>query len=427
MTSQPRIGVVVLHYGADDLTLRCLRALAADDRSPATEIVLVDNGPGVGFAATVREQLPAVTVVEPGENLGFAAGCNLGIRTLDDRVDVIALVNSDVLVAAGWLSPLVEVLEGDRRVAAACPKIRLEGRYRRVHITSDPAWTPGRGDRRELAWRLRGVRAGDEDVSSRCQRAAGFWEPDDGGEWAGPVATLLVPDTGADSASLLAEAPPGVDVTLLVEPGGIATVLRAGTATEVALALTSDAVPVINNVGNLWRPDGYGVDLGFMEPDEGQHDESVDVPAWCGGAVLLRRSYLEETGGFDERLFLYYEDLELSIRGAGLGWRYRYEPRSVVEHRHAASFGSDPVGIARRRERNRLLVLLRHGAARQIARELVRFVLVTLSYVRRDVVAPVLGGERPRTAIVRSRLGALRGAVALAPAMLRDRRHSRSS
>jgi GT2 family glycosyltransferase len=420
MTSQPRIGVVVLHYGADELTLRCLRALVADDRSPATRIVLVDNGPGVGFGARVRAQLPTITVVEPGENLGFAAGCNLGVRTLGDDADLVALVNSDVLVAPGWLTPLLKVLEDDPQVAAACPKIRFEGRFRRVDISADTSWTPGRGDSRHLAWRLRGVRAGADDFTDRSQRVAGFWEPDGVGEWAGPAATLHVPDTGADSVVLLAEAPPDVDVTL--RAAGTTSVLPAGTITELVVPLVGHAFAVINNVGNEWRPDGYGVDLGFMEPDVGQHDEPAEVPAWCGGAVLLRRSYLEQTGGFDERLFLYYEDLELSIRGARLGWRYRYEPRSVVEHRHAASFASDPVGIARRRERNRLLVLLRHGTTQQVALELVRFVLVTLSYLRRDVVAPVLRSRRPRTAIVRSRLGALRGAAALGPAMLRDRR-----
>lgn len=425
MTSTPQIGVVVLHYGADELTLRCLQALVADDRSPAAHIVLVDNGPGVGFASAVRAELPTVDVVEPGRNLGFAAGCNVGVRRLGDRVDLVALVNSDVLVHPGWLSPLVDVLAADEQVAAACPKIWFEGRFRRVDIIADRGWSPGRGDDRELAWLLRGVRVGDEDVTGRCHRVAGFWEPADGGEWAGRVAALQVPDTGAQHATLIVEGPPGGDVTLHVEPGGTELVLRARTAAAMTVPTPGEPVHVINNVGNRWRPDGYGVDLGFMEPDIGQHDRPTDVPAWCGGAVLLRRTYLEQTGGFDERLFLYYEDLELSIRGARLGWRYRYEPRSVVEHRHAASFGTDPVGIARRRERNRLLVLLRHGSSRQAIRELTRFVLVTLSYGRRDVLAPMLGGRRPRTATVRSRLGALSGAAALAPAMLRDRRRAR--
>jgi len=40
---------------------------------------------------------------------------------------------------------------------------------------------------------------------------------------------------------------------------------------------------------------------------------------------------------FDERLFLYYEDLELAWRGRRRGWRYHYVPESTVRHLHAAT------------------------------------------------------------------------------------------
>src|SRR5436190_22228168 len=100
---------------------------------------------------------------------------------------------------------------------------------------------------------------------------------------------------------------------------------------------------LINNVGTILRPDWYGIDRGFEEPDDGRFDGEEDIEAWCGGAVLLRAEYLRECGLFDERLFLYYEDLELSLRGSEAGWRLRYLPDSVVEHEHSATAisGSD--------------------------------------------------------------------------------------
>ena len=78
--------------------------------------------------------------------------------------------------------------------------------------------------------------------------------------------------------------------------------------------------------------------------------------------MLLRGAYLRDVGAFDERLFLYYEDLELSLRGSARGWRYRYEPASVVEHRVGSSTvgGGAEARAERRKERNRLLVLARH-------------------------------------------------------------------
>ena len=65
----------------------------------------------------------------------------------------------------------------------------------------------------------------------------------------------------------------------------------------------------------------------------------ADVFAWCGGSVLFRPSYLADVGLFDERFFLYYEDTDLSWRGAARGWRYRYVPEAVTRHVHAASTG----------------------------------------------------------------------------------------
>ncbi len=122
----------------------------------------------------------------------------------------------------------------------------------------------------------------------------------------------------------------------------------------------ASAFDVINNVGTVMVDNWYGADRGFLQRDAGQFERAEDVTAWCGGAVLLRAAYLGDVGLFDERLFLYYEDLELSLRGANRGWRYRYEPRSIVRHRLGATAVHGSPATERFKERNRLLVLARH-------------------------------------------------------------------
>ena len=55
---------------------------------------------------------------------------------------------------------------------------------------------------------------------------------------------------------------------------------------------------------------------------------------WCSGAaVLLRRAAYESVGGFDPRLFMYGEDVDLSWRLRAKGWRLGYRPRFGVVHR----------------------------------------------------------------------------------------------
>lgn len=59
-----------------------------------------------------------------------------------------------------------------------------------------------------------------------------------------------------------------------------------------------------------------------------------------GGAALYRRAAFEAVGGFDERIFLYYEDLDLALRMASAGARCRLAPEARALHAYSASLGA---------------------------------------------------------------------------------------
>jgi GT2 family glycosyltransferase len=61
------------------------------------------------------------------------------------------------------------------------------------------------------------------------------------------------------------------------------------------------------------------------------------VPWAIAALLLVRRAAWEDAGGFDERQWMYAEDLDLGWRLRRAGWKTRYEPRAVVHHRSAAS------------------------------------------------------------------------------------------
>jgi N-acetylglucosaminyl-diphospho-decaprenol L-rhamnosyltransferase len=69
------------------------------------------------------------------------------------------------------------------------------------------------------------------------------------------------------------------------------------------------------------------------------------VPWAVAAFLLVRRAAWEEVGGFDERQWMYAEDLDLGWRLREAGWATRFEPRAVVDHESAAStsqlFGPD--------------------------------------------------------------------------------------
>jgi GT2 family glycosyltransferase len=97
------------------------------------------------------------------------------------------------------------------------------------------------------------------------------------------------------------------------------------------------------------------------EYDQGQHDRLREVLAVSSAGMLVRRDVLEELGGFDHRLPMFGNDLDLGWRAARAGHRTLVVPDAVVFHVEAASRGirrTPLVGNHRRRERSSALYTL---------------------------------------------------------------------
>lgn len=82
---------------------------------------------------------------------------------------------------------------------------------------------------------------------------------------------------------------------------------------------------VATGMGRLFR--GKGV---LME--DWDHDQTRDVDHVIGAFYLVRRSIFGELGGFDERFFVYLEDLDFSLRARQRGWRSRYLVEAQAFH-----------------------------------------------------------------------------------------------
>jgi GT2 family glycosyltransferase len=67
--------------------------------------------------------------------------------------------------------------------------------------------------------------------------------------------------------------------------------------------------------------------------------EAGPVDAINGAFMLIRRAALDQVGGFDERYWMYMEDLDLCFRFAEAGWATWYEPSVTVIHVKAGTSG----------------------------------------------------------------------------------------
>ena len=134
---EPRLSVVVLHYGADtDMTLATLHAmLGRGEVYPNLEVVLVDNGSTPAVLEVLRARAaadPRIVLVENGENLGFARGNNRGIAAASG--DYVLLLNNDTFLAPGALLAMVRHLQRNPEIGIVGPMTNNIGNEARIEI-----------------------------------------------------------------------------------------------------------------------------------------------------------------------------------------------------------------------------------------------------------------------------------------------------
>ena len=444
----PFVRIVVLSFDGGQMTLDCIESLVKTDwPRDRYEIVMVDNGSLDDVTERVRAQYQDVRILEPLRNLGFAGGCNLGIQAVACSqgkplrdYDHVALVNNDATVEAGWLRALVEAIEMGQDVGAASAKMLFSDRFTGIDLEVSETSIAGGGDDRLVGVCVSGIRIDGERRDDRLQFDEGFhgpvgFDPTRGEEfarWSKNRGALRISETRTDESvqqvvSFRLSAETERTVTLRSDIDEVTVTVGGGYAdkkpifTWVDVRVGSDVFDVINNVGSNLYQRGFGGDRGFLERDRGQFEQAVEVFAWCGGAVLLKKAYLDAVGVFDERLFLYYEDTDLSWRGRLQGWRYLYAPGALVRHRHAQSSGVGSDTFRFYTERNRLLVLVKNApmwlAVRSGLGEVRRTVIIN---VRNLILRPLTlrMPSRPEAAMRRR---VLKSYISLVPAMLRDR------
>jgi N-acetylglucosaminyl-diphospho-decaprenol L-rhamnosyltransferase len=123
-----KVGVSMITFRGGASVTRSLDALALAagqlDTTCALDVVVVDNASGDGTPDYVRRNAPWASLIELPRNMGFAAGCNIGIRRLEDS-EVIVLLNPDVEVRVDFLARLV-ALDWPSDVAARGPAVLSE-------------------------------------------------------------------------------------------------------------------------------------------------------------------------------------------------------------------------------------------------------------------------------------------------------------
>jgi len=146
-----KVAIIILNWNGLEDTIECLGSLKKITY-PNYDIILVDNASIDGSAQRLADEFPKVMLIVNEENLGFAAGCNVGIkRAVQRNADYILLLNNDTLVKPDFLNRAVAFAEENPAVGLVGGKIYWHGEGKRLwDAGGEINWLKGVGER--MGW-----------------------------------------------------------------------------------------------------------------------------------------------------------------------------------------------------------------------------------------------------------------------------------
>lgn len=104
---------------------KCLDSLIFS--SCKNEVIVIDNGSADNTVAFIKENYPAIELIEPGDNLGFGQGNNIGLQiALNKKAAHIFLLNQDACIEADGLEKLVSLQQAHPEYGIISP-VHLNG------------------------------------------------------------------------------------------------------------------------------------------------------------------------------------------------------------------------------------------------------------------------------------------------------------
>lgn len=146
-------------------------------------------------------------------------------------------------------------------------------------------------------------------------------------------------------------------------PDWLANISRSDAPFAVGKIFAWDTTSRLDATWDLVSASGVPMRAGHGQPDSAFWNEPREISLAPWTAILLRRDYIQSTGGLDESFESYLEDVDIGLRGLALGFRGQYLPGAVAWHRGSSTLGAWHPRQVRLTSRNQLRLIARHGAA----------------------------------------------------------------
>ncbi|WP_109831421.1 glycosyltransferase family 2 protein [Reichenbachiella versicolor] len=148
------------------------------------------------------------------------------------------------------------------------------------------------------------------------------------------------------------------------------TEISDGTIESMLKAFTDDTVGAVNPIIRYYDEPDRVQFSGFtaIDPVTGRNDKLTDVPDdyresvyFHGAAVMIRKSAIDKMGPMPERYFLYYEELDWSVRLSESGYKTVVDPYSIILHKESVSTGKMSPLKTYYQSRNRLFFMFKNN------------------------------------------------------------------
>lgn len=142
-----KVSIVIPNYNGQKYLQDCIDSLYHIDFIRENyEIIVVDNASSDNSCEFILSTYPDVILIKAEKNLGFASGCNLGIK--NSSGEYIVLLNNDTVVDTNWLKELVAVADCDRDSAIVGSKLLFKNKPN--EIQNAMSYLTDRGDGGDL-------------------------------------------------------------------------------------------------------------------------------------------------------------------------------------------------------------------------------------------------------------------------------------
>jgi GT2 family glycosyltransferase len=127
----PEVDILILNRNGKCLLEECINSIHKSTSYPEYKITVIDNNSSDSSILYLKKHHPNVSIIENERNLGFAEANNKAIKQTDSKY--VILLNNDTEVRSNWLTPLVDVAEGNKETKIVSPKL--------IYEDGDPQYT----------------------------------------------------------------------------------------------------------------------------------------------------------------------------------------------------------------------------------------------------------------------------------------------